>query len=144
MGAVNHPEHYNKIPGIECIDVVENFNFNVGNAIKYLWRAGEKTEDPREDLEKALWYCQREINRLAETTGISNAHANALLYLLRFAGPSILSMASKRMIEGKHYLIGLGLIDDDNGVLSITPKGVKYVDEHNITLESVLLDFDIK
>lgn len=63
MSSINHPSHYNQISGIECIDVAENFNFNVGNAIKYLWRAGLKG-DEIEDLEKAAWYCQREIDRL--------------------------------------------------------------------------------
>lgn len=60
---VNHPSHYNASPsGIECIDVVEHMPFNVGNAIKYLWRAGLKGEKI-EDLEKALWYIGREIHR---------------------------------------------------------------------------------
>lgn len=61
--AVNHPDHYNAHPaGIECIDVVEHLPFNVGNAIKYLWRAGLKG-DELEDLRKAAWYVQREIER---------------------------------------------------------------------------------
>lgn len=68
---VNHPDHYNQIPGIECIDVVENFNFNIGNAIKYLWRSGLKNPDPIKDLEKTLWYCQREINRIKLSRGES-------------------------------------------------------------------------
>jgi hypothetical protein len=64
---VNHPKHYNQIAGIECIDVVEHFNFNVGNAIKYLWRAGLKN-NAIEDLEKAVWYCQRELDRVRAAT----------------------------------------------------------------------------
>lgn len=64
MSTVDHPSHYNQISGIECIDVVENFNFNVGNAIKYLWRSGLKSDNPIEDLEKAVWYCQRELERV--------------------------------------------------------------------------------
>lgn len=60
---VNHPAHYNKVPGIECIDVVRHFNFNRGNAIKYIWRAGAKG-DEIEDLRKALWYIEDEIKRL--------------------------------------------------------------------------------
>jgi hypothetical protein len=60
---VNHPKHYNSHPaGIECIDVVEHLPFNVGNAIKYLWRADHK--NGLEDLRKAAWYVQREIARL--------------------------------------------------------------------------------
>lgn len=62
--AVNHPQHYTDHPsGVECITVVEHFNFNVGNAIKYLWRAGLKG-DQMEDLKKAQWYVTREIQRL--------------------------------------------------------------------------------
>jgi hypothetical protein len=63
--AVNHPAHYTKHPsGVECITVTEHMNFNVGNAVKYLWRAGSKSLDPVEDLEKARWYVEREIARL--------------------------------------------------------------------------------
>lgn len=58
---VNHPDHYNKHPsGVECITVVEHMGFNVGNAIKYLWRADEKGA-AIEDLRKAEWYIKREI-----------------------------------------------------------------------------------
>jgi hypothetical protein len=60
---VNHPPHYNAHPsGVECIDVVEHMGFNLGNAIKYLWRADHKG-DAIEDLRKAAWYVQREIER---------------------------------------------------------------------------------
>ena len=61
---VHHPKHYNTHPsGIECIEIVEHMGFNVGNAIKYLWRAGSKG-DVIEDLKKARWYVDREILRL--------------------------------------------------------------------------------
>lgn len=61
---VNHPKHYNAHPsGIECIQVVEHMNFNLGNAVKYIWRAGEKGKT-LEDLQKAKWYLEREIQRL--------------------------------------------------------------------------------
>lgn len=86
--SVNHPPHYNAHPsGIECITITEHMNFNIGNAIKYLWRAGLKTPDVRpavqsvssgqtitfyngstkhvEDLKKAVWYINREIERLS-------------------------------------------------------------------------------
>ena len=62
---VNHPPHYTGHPsGVECIQITEHYNFNVGNAIKYLWRAGLKTQSPIEDLRKAAWYINREIQRL--------------------------------------------------------------------------------
>jgi hypothetical protein len=67
---VNHPTHYNSHPsGIECIDVIEHFSFNIGTAVKYLWRAGLKTTDAVEDLEKARWYVDRAISH-AETKDI--------------------------------------------------------------------------
>ena len=65
---VNHPHHYNASPsGVECIDVVEWLPFNVGNAIKYLWRADYK--NGIEDLRKAAWYITREIERLEKMKG---------------------------------------------------------------------------
>ena len=65
---VNHPKHYNSHPsGIECITVVRHMNFNRGNAIKYLWRAGDK-ENELEDLKKAAWYIADEIKRLENGT----------------------------------------------------------------------------
>ena len=60
---VNHPEHYNShASGVECIDIVEHMNFNVGSAVKYLWRAEHK-DKYIEDLSKARWYIDREIQR---------------------------------------------------------------------------------
>ncbi|WP_445778869.1 DUF3310 domain-containing protein [Shewanella sp.] len=59
---VNHPSHYTEHPsGIECIEITEHMSFCVGNAIKYLWRADLKHADALEDLQKALWYINREI-----------------------------------------------------------------------------------
>jgi hypothetical protein len=63
-GPVERPAHYNSHPsGVECITVTEHMNFNVGNAVKYLWRAGRKG-DALTDLRKAAWYVNREIARL--------------------------------------------------------------------------------
>ena len=63
---VNHPSHYINHPsGVECITITEHFNFCIGNAIKYLWRSGLK-QNEIEDLKKAIWYIEREINRLTD------------------------------------------------------------------------------
>ena len=63
MGNVNHPKHYMSHPsGIECIQITEHMNFNVGNAVKYLWRTDHK--NGLEDLQKAEWYIKREIRRV--------------------------------------------------------------------------------
>lgn len=66
---VTHPSHYTGHPsGVECIDITSHMNFCRGNAIKYLWRAGEKDKAKEiEDLRKAIFYIEREIKRL-ETT----------------------------------------------------------------------------
>lgn len=62
---VNHPTHYtNHQSGIECIQVTEYMNFCLGNAVKYIWRAGIKSDNPVEDLQKAIWYINREIERI--------------------------------------------------------------------------------
>jgi len=59
---VNYPPHYTSHPsGVECITVTEHMNFNIGNAVKYLWRADLK--NGMEDLRKAQWYVAREIAR---------------------------------------------------------------------------------
>ena len=61
VDAIN-PSHYRNHPsGVECIDITEHFGFNLGNAIKYIWRAGLKTTSPVEDLTKARWYLDRQI-----------------------------------------------------------------------------------
>ena len=70
---INHPSHYTSHPsGIECIDIAEHHDFCIGNAIKYFWRAGLKSEDgiskkekQIEDLKKAIWYIKREIKHLS-------------------------------------------------------------------------------
>lgn len=60
---VNHPPHYTSHPsGVECITITECMGFNLGNALKYIWRADLKG-DALEDLRKARWYIEREIAR---------------------------------------------------------------------------------
>ena len=60
---VNHPKHYNSHPsGVECIQITRHMGFNIGNAIKYLWRADEKGA-AIEDLRKAVWYIEDEIKK---------------------------------------------------------------------------------
>jgi hypothetical protein len=69
---VNHPPHYNAHPsGVECITIVEHLPFNIGSAIKYLWRCGLKG-DEIEDLRKAAWYVNREIERRQNIAATQN------------------------------------------------------------------------
>lgn len=68
--SVDHPRRYNSHPsGVEAIVICEHLTFNVGNAVKYLFRAGIKTPDPIEDLKKAAWYIARELWRLTKKPG---------------------------------------------------------------------------
>jgi len=66
---VNHPLHYTSHPsGVETIQVTRHMNFNLGNAMKYIWRAGIKDPDKTiQDLEKAIFYIRDEISRIKET-----------------------------------------------------------------------------
>jgi len=68
--AVNHPKHYNSHPsGVECITITRHMTFNLGNAMKYLWRNGLKDGSPSiQDLEKAIWYINDEIKKLKGET----------------------------------------------------------------------------
>lgn len=60
---VNHPKHYTEHPsGVECITITEHMGFCLGNAVKYIWRADLKN-DAIEDLKKARWYLDREIEK---------------------------------------------------------------------------------
>lgn len=60
---VNHPKHYTSHPsGVECIQITEHMGFNLGNAVKYIWRADLKA-NAVEDMKKAVWYIQREIDK---------------------------------------------------------------------------------
>lgn len=61
---IKAPPHYTlQVPGIECIEVTQHFNFNRGNIIKYAWRCGEKG-DPISDLQKIKEYADFEIARI--------------------------------------------------------------------------------
>jgi len=63
---VNNPKHYTSHPsGVECIEITEHMSFNLGNAVKYVWRASLKGKEI-EDLRKARWYIDREISRLVK------------------------------------------------------------------------------
>ena len=73
---VNHPQHYTSSAAccpdcgrrIQCIDVVQHMNFCVGNALKYLWRH-ELKDSAIEDLQKAVWYINKEIERRGNELG---------------------------------------------------------------------------
>jgi len=68
---VNNPPHYQMYYGLEVIDLTEQMNFNRGNAIKYICRAGFKSGgSEKEDLRKAIWYLRRELDRIERTRNL--------------------------------------------------------------------------
>ncbi len=72
---VNHPAHYHKESGFEVIDVIDawGLDFTLGNSIKYISRAGHKNKDKAEqDLQKALWYLLRAMNKEEKYNSIIN------------------------------------------------------------------------
>lgn len=119
---VNHPKHYTSDPsGIECIDVTRHRNFNVGNAIKYLWRAGLKIDADKssinkqiEDLEKAVWYIVDEIHRLGGRCTVKTDSINTCLPI---DTESIIeaTLNYHMQINGKEVSI-LGLSNGNDGI----------------------------
>lgn len=119
---VNHPKHYTSDPsGIECIDVTRHRNFNIGNAIKYLWRAGLKEDKDRklidkqiEDLNKAVWYLVDEIHRLGSRCTVKTDSINTCLPI---DNESIIDAALNyhEKINGQDVSI-LGLSNDNGGI----------------------------
>lgn len=133
---VNHPKHYTSDPsGIECIDITRHRNFNIGNAIKYLWRAGLKEDKDHklidkqvEDLNKAVWYLVDEIHRLGGRCTVKTDSINTCLPI---DNESIIDAALNyhEKINGQDVSI-LGLSNGNGGI------------RFNITdhLKSILLD----
>lgn len=133
---VNHPKHYTSDPsGIECIDITRHRNFNVGNAIKYLWRAGLKIDADKssinkqiEDLEKSVWYIVDEIHRLGGRCTVKTDSINTCLPI---DNESIVEAALNyhMKVNGKDVSI-LGLSNGNDGI--------KFnIHDH---LKSILLD----
>lgn len=119
---VNHPKHYTSDPsGIECIDITRHRNFNIGNAIKYLWRAGLKEDKDRklinkqvEDLNKAVWYLVDEIHRLGGRCTVKTDSINTCLPI---DNASIIDAALNyhEKINGQDVSI-LGLSNGNGGI----------------------------
>lgn len=133
---VNHPKHYTSDPsGIECIDITRHRNFNVGNAIKYLWRAGLKIDTDKssinkqiEDLEKAVWYIVDEIHRLGGRCTVKTDSINTCLPI---DNESIIEAVLNYHIKIDNREISiLGLTNGDNDIKS----------NINTYLKSTLLD----
>ena len=80
MDPVDAPAHYTQ-RACECIEITEHMTFCRGSAMKYLWRAGDK-DNELEDLRKARWYINREIDRLERCNAKQSISSSS-------AGPSV-------------------------------------------------------
>lgn len=133
---VNHPKHYTSDPsGIECIDITRHRNFNVGNAIKYLWRAGLKLDADKssinkqiEDLEKAVWYIVDEIHRLGGRCTVKTDSINTCLPI---DNESIIDTALN---------YGMKVADKDVTILGLSKGNDGIRAEINDRLKAILLD----
>lgn len=67
MNSVSHPEHYESVSGIECIEITRPLDYSLGNAVKYVWRYQHKGH-PIEDLKKSEWFLLDLIRRMPTTT----------------------------------------------------------------------------
>ena len=129
MEQVNHPRHYNtRKDNLECIDIIRHYTFDVGCAVKYLWRAGQKEDIGRpmrekeiEDLEKALWYIGDELYFGIDRDGFAGmvreeeGDLEDMLYGL--TDKTFDDIASKKYYEehvanAMFYLLHVGLVND--------------------------------
>lgn len=101
-----NPKHYKSDPsGVECIEITEHRDFCIGNAIKYLWRAGLKVStipvaDEITDLKKAIWYIERKIKALEARAETPQASDN----ITRRRPVIIESPYSGDVVRNKRYL----------------------------------------
>lgn len=113
MGSVDHPDHYRKDTGHEAIDVIEawGLGFNLGNAVKYVSRAGRKG-DALEDLRKARWYLDREIQtREASEAPAKPMPMNAMRYAVECEGrPGILEVSATKGFVRIAYPDSVGIL----------------------------------
>lgn len=138
-----NPTHYRKVPGVECIEVTQHFNFNRGNAIKYIWRAGEKDKSKEvEDLQKALWYIEKEIDRVTKEKKMYEIKKQSFTFWHGLGLGLIIAILAGIIISGffgqsnsdlARYRKDLEREQELNRVLSETSRGL----ERNLTLERI-------
>lgn len=130
---VNHPQHY--IEGfacrpVECIDITRGLPFSMGNAFKYVWRAGKKGDavKAKEDLDKARWYL-RDVDEFEEhhlsSTQVAAIRASRRLFDLIVPDRSARYGALKAILEGDSYDAFRFIGDMEYGFVMNDQKGVQ-------------------
>lgn len=133
---VNHPPHYNSSDAqcecgrrIECIDVTRHLSFNIGNAIKYLWRCEHKGSK-LEDLKKARWYIEDQIKSLEDAEA---DNTEPPLPPMTFIFNGKLFFAKKDLVLCKGY-------DDESRSFAIYLKTKDQLETGRYLAESLFLD----
>ena len=73
---VNNPAHYTQHPsGIECYEITQHLNAPIAQVIQYVWRSEDK-DNPKEDLQKAIWWLECELSRLKEQSDLQKLLIN--------------------------------------------------------------------
>lgn len=110
VDAVNHPPHYNAHPVCEAIDICEELPFNLGNAVKYLWRAKQKG-NRTEDLRKALWYLERQRQLEKGEQGPEELGQEPCLYCPRELRKLVAVVATSAATEAALGLLLTGMLN---------------------------------
>lgn len=108
---VNHPQHYTEgfaCRPVECIDITRGLPFCMGNAFKYVWRAGKKGDaaKAKEDLDKARWYLRdvdESEDHLLCTAQVAAIRASRRIFELIVPDKSARYGALKAILEGDSY-----------------------------------------
>lgn len=134
---VNHPPHYTAHPsGVECVDVAEQLVFNLGNCLKYAWRAGMKG-DRRTDLLKALWYAERE----GERRRLMRAEFEQRMEGVVRAGPNLVDQAMAITFIGwgspVELLVRRVIESDANGFVSRLLRAMVYGRDYDAVIAIV-------
>lgn len=159
---VNHPKHYTRFKGVEVIDITEQLNFNRGNVVKYVTRAGAKAgSDEKEDLRKAEWYLRREIKRLGgkpatnHPTELRHTDKKEVLHgvskdiekVIQASDlPTHLKMSMSEVLHGLNFALGYRKNRDFPKQLMIFPTGTdgRYQGVVNLMVEAAAKPDDRK
>ena len=170
MEHVNHPKHYNSHPnGIECIDIIRHYVCDIANAIKYLWRAGLKSEMGKddaekeiEDLKKALWYIEdykKHINKRATYTVAKASKGSSLSdkviceaqvdIVTGYNIADIVKGYDEQVAAAMSLLLQVGLIQDEGRIFMprtwrhMLDEATKAIQQRILDIEHQLLDKEL-
>lgn len=123
---VNHPKHYApkfKTKSVECIDISEKLPFCLGNAFKYVWRAGDKGNFKKalEDLDKACWYLKRAIEK-GHDCGTGKEEARNIFLTLEDDGSARYKILSN-LLSPEYISINVGVMTVEKWIK--TPEFIK-------------------